>query len=64
MSNFNWEDFNARVAEYVVGGMDKQSAELQVQYEMADEADEYDDWVQDMELEQDEDYLSKDLTDW
>ena len=56
MSKFNWEDYNARVAEYVVGGMDKQSAELQVQYEMADEADEYEDWVKDMELDDEDIY--------
>ena len=49
MTKFNWEDYQARVAEYVLGGMDTQSAELQVQYEMADEAEEYEDWVRDME---------------
>ena len=52
MSKFNWEDYEVRVAEYVAGGMDKQSAELQVQYEMEDELEEYDDWVRDMDLEE------------
>lgn len=46
---FNWEDYQARVAEYVLGGMDQQSAELQVQHEMEDEQVEYEDWVRDME---------------
>ena len=49
MTTFNWEDYQARVAEYVIGGMDVQSAELQVQHEMEDEQLEYEDWVRDME---------------
>ena len=54
MTTFNWEDYQARVAEYVLGGMDTQSAELQVQYEMEDEQLEYEDWVRDMEQEEEE----------
>jgi hypothetical protein len=54
MSRFNWEDYQARVAEYVLGGMDTQSAELQVQYEMEDEQLEYEEWVRDMEQEEEE----------
>ncbi len=51
MTTFNWEDYEARVAEYVIGGMDRPSAELQVQYEMEDEQAEYEEWVRDMEEE-------------
>lgn len=54
MTRFNWEDYQARVAEYVLGGMDQQSAELQVQHEMEDEQVEYEDWVRDMEVEEEE----------
>ena len=50
MSRFNWEDYQARVAEYVIGGMDAQSAELQVQHEMEDEQLEYEEWSKEMEL--------------
>ena len=54
MTTFNWEDYQARVAEYVIGGMDVQSAELQVQHEMEDEQLEYEDWARDMEQEDEE----------
>ena len=50
MSMFNWEDFELRVADYMIGGMDRMSAELQVQHEMQDEQLEYEEWSREMEL--------------
>ena len=59
MSRFNWEDYQARVAEYVIGGMDAQSAELQVQHEMEDEQLEYEEWSKEMELAPDLDSMAE-----
>jgi hypothetical protein len=57
MSAFNWEDFQLRVADYIEGGMDRASAELQVQHEMQDEQIEYEEWARDMELAPDLDSM-------
>ena len=48
--SFDWDDYQARVADYVVGGMDRQSAELQVQYEMENEREELILWMEQEEF--------------